>query len=59
MDKTPVEVAMFLKENGVSGDICDIFEGTIGAHSLAGCAPQECGLSGRQASVAFRSADLA
>ena len=27
MDKTPVEVAMFLKENGVSDDVCDAFEG--------------------------------
>ena len=27
--KTPIEVAMFLKENGVSGDICDVFEGGI------------------------------
>ena len=33
MDKTPVEVAMFLKENGVPGDICDVFEGNFGAHS--------------------------
>ena len=28
--KTPVEVAIFLKENGVSGDICDLFEGKFG-----------------------------
>lgn len=27
--KTPIEVAIFLKENGVSGDICDVFEGTV------------------------------
>ena len=25
--KTPVQVAMFLKENGVSDDICELFEG--------------------------------
>lgn len=25
--KTPVEVAMFLKDNGIGGDVCDIFEG--------------------------------
>lgn len=26
-DKMPVEVAVFLRENGVSDDICELFEG--------------------------------
>ena len=25
--KTAVDVAIFLKDNGISGDICDMFEG--------------------------------
>ena len=36
--KTPVEVAMFMKDNGVSGDICDVFEGKFcEAHAFISC----------------------
>ena len=37
--KTPVEVAIFLKDNGISGDICDIFEGKFSWGSV------RCGLA--------------
>lgn len=32
--KTPVEVAVFLKDSGIGGDVCDTFEGKLCSFTL-------------------------
>ena len=32
--KTTVEVSMFLKENGIASDVCEVFEGKVAAVEL-------------------------
>ena len=32
--KTTVEVSVFLKENGIASDVCEVFEGKVAAANL-------------------------